>query len=83
MNYAQEQLEYLEWQAQAKQEKKRNPCDPYTGAYMLLDEASPDASPKYFTSLGDAVNWAETDNQYISYQGVEQWSVYRVGNKVL
>lgn len=83
MNYAQEQLEYLEWQAQAKQEKNTNSCDLAEGVYMLVDDASPSEAPLYFHSLQSAVDWAETDNQYISYQGVEQWSVYRVGNKVL
>ena len=83
MNYCEQALEFAEWKAQREIERQSNPCDPYTGAYMLLDEASPDAPPKYFTSLEGAVNWAETDNQYISYQGVEQWSVYRVGDKVL
>lgn len=83
MNYCEEQLEYLEWQAQAKQEKKTNPCDISEGVYALVDDASPSESPLYFTSLKGAVDWAENDNQYISYQGVEQWSVYRIGNKVL
>ena len=83
MNYAQEQLEYLEWQAQAKQEKNANSCDLAEGVYMLVDDASPSEAPLYFRSLQSAVDWAETDNQYISYQGVEQWSVYRIGNKVL
>jgi hypothetical protein len=83
MNYCEEALEFAEWKAQREIERQSNPCDPYTGAYMLLDEASPDEPPKYFTSLEGAVNWAETDNQYISYQGAEQWSVYRVGDKVL
>ena len=83
MNYCEQALEFAEWKAQREIERQSNPCDPYTGAYMLLDEASPDEPPKYFTSLEGAVNWAETDNQYISYQGVEQWSVYQVGNKVM
>ena len=83
MNYCQEQLEYLEWQAQAKKEKDTNPCDLAEGVYMLVDDASPSESPLYFRSLKGAVDWAENDNQYISYQGVEQWSVYRVGGKVL
>ena len=68
MNYCEEALEFAEWKAQREIERQSNPCDPYTGAYMLLDEASPDEPPKYFTSLEGAVNWAETDNQYISYQ---------------
>jgi hypothetical protein len=71
--------EYADYYAQVALERKFNPCDPYTGAYMLLDEASPDEPPKYFTSLGGAVNWAEGDNQYLD----NQWSVYRVGNKIL
>ena len=83
MNYCEQALEFAEWKAQREIERQSNPCDPYTGAYMLLDEASPDEPPKYFTSLEGAVNWAETDNQYISHQGVEQWSVYQVGNKVM
>tara|TARA_R110002167_G_scaffold341894_2_gene550480 strand:- start:894 stop:1043 length:150 start_codon:yes stop_codon:yes gene_type:complete len=49
---------------------------------MLLDDASPDSTPKYFTSLDGAVTWAE-GGQYMDYQGVAQWSVYRVGDKVL
>ena len=49
----------------------------------LVDDASPSESPVYFRSLKGAVDWAENDDQYISYQGEEQWSVYRVGGKVL
>jgi hypothetical protein len=83
MNYCEEQLEYLEWQAQAKKEKNVSTCDLAEGVYMLVDDASPSESPLYFRSLQGAVDWAENDNQYISYQGQEQWSVYRVGGKVL
>jgi len=83
MNYCEEQQEYLEWQAQAKQEKKANPCDISEGVYALVDDASPSESPLYFTSLKGAVDWRRDGGRYISYQGVEQWSVYRIGNKVL
>jgi hypothetical protein len=83
MNYCETEQECAEYYAQVAIDRKFSPCDPYAGAYMLLDEASPDEPPKYFTSLEGAVHWASTDNQYISYQGVEQWSVYRVGNKIL
>lgn len=83
MNYCEEQLEYLEWKAQVESEKKSNPCDISEGVYALVDDASPSESPLYFTSLKGAVDWAENDNQYFSSQGVEQWSVYRIGNKVL
>ena len=83
MNYAQDQLEYLEWKAQHKQEERTSPADVGEGVYMLVDDASPSEPPVYFNSLQGAVEWAENDNQYISYQGQEQWSVYRVGNKVL
>ena len=83
MNYCEEQLEYLEWQAQAEKEKNVSTCDLAEGVYMLVDDASPRESPLYFRSLQGAVDWAENDNQYISYQGQEQWSVYRVGGKVL
>ena len=89
MNYAQEQMEYLEWKAQVEQEKNTNPCDLAEGVYMLVDDSSPSEPPFYFRTLQGAVDWAENDNQYISYQGdhgfhiQEQWSVYRVGGKVL
>jgi hypothetical protein len=83
MNYCEEQLEFLEWQAQQEKEKNLNPCDLAEGVYMLVDDASPSESPLYFRSLKGAVDWAENNNQYISYQGQEQWSVYRVGNKLL
>ena len=83
MNYAQEQMEYLEWKAQAEQEKNTHPCDLAEGVYMLVDDSSPSEPPFYFRTLQGAVDWAENNNQYISYQGVEQWSVYRIGNKVL
>ena len=79
----QELLEYLELKAQAEKEKKTNPCDVAEGVYMLVDDASPSDSPVYFRSLRGAVDWAENDDQYISYQGEEQWSIYRVGGKVL
>lgn len=83
MNYCEEQIEYLEWQAQAEKEKNANPCDVAEGVYMLVDDASPSESPLYFRSLKGSVDWAENNNQYISYQGEEQWSVYRIGGKVL
>ncbi len=80
MNYAQEQLEYLEWQAQAEKEKKTNPCDVAEGVYMLVDDASPSEPPLYFHSLQSAYWWAVTDN---NFGEEETWSVYRVGGKVL
>lgn len=81
MNYCQEQLEYLEWQAQAKKERLDaiNPCDLAEGVYMLVDDVSPSESPLYFRSLQSAVDWAENDDQYIK----DEWSVYRVGGKLL
>lgn len=78
MNYSTDEHEYLDWVGQSNIEKKYSPCDIHDGAYMLVDDASPDEPPKYFTSLKGAVNWAETDNEY-----TEQWSVYQVGNKVM
>ena len=83
MNYCEEQLEYLEWKAQQEKEKNTNSCDLAEGVYMLVDDASPSESPLYFRSLQSAVDWAENNDQYISYQGQQQWSVYRVGRKVL
>jgi len=83
MNYCEEQLEYLDWKAQQEKEKNTNSCDLAEGVYMLVDDASPSESPLYFRSLQSAVDWAENNNQYISYQGQQQWSVYRVGGKVL
>jgi len=83
MNYCEEQLEYLDWKAQQEKEKNTNSCDLAEGVYMLVDDASPSESPLYFHSLQGAVDWAENNNQYISYQGQQQWSVYRVGGKVL
>ena len=85
MSYAQDQIEYLEWKAQAKKEKETNPCDLAEGVYMLVDDASPSESPLYFRSLQGAVDWAETDNDFrlSQYKGEETWSVYRVGGKVL
>ena len=79
MNYCEEQLEYLEWKAQVESEKKFNPCDISEGVYALVDDASPSESPLYFTSLKGAVDWAE--NTYDFAHG--EWSVYRVGNKIL
>lgn len=83
MNYAQEQMEYLEWQAQKAKEESLSPTDVGEGVYMLVDDASPSEPPLFFRTLNGATLWAENDNQYISYQGQEQWSVYRVGGKVL
>lgn len=83
MNYSTDEHEYLDWVEQSNTENKYNPCDIHYGAYMLVDEASPDALPRYFTTLDGAVSWAKNDKQYASYQGVEQWSVYQVGNKVM
>lgn len=71
--------EYADYYAQVALEKKLNPCDPYTGAYMLMDDASPSESPLYFHALKSAVDWAE--NTYDFAHG--EWSVYRVGNKIL
>jgi hypothetical protein len=82
MNHENCEHEYIDWVEQSNNNNKYSPCDPFTGAYMLLDEASPDSTPKYFTSLDGAVTWAE-GGQYMDYQGVAQWSVYRVGDKVL
>tara|TARA_Y100000592_G_C5260419_1_gene217060 strand:+ start:186 stop:443 length:258 start_codon:yes stop_codon:yes gene_type:complete len=85
MSYAQEQLEYLEWKTQAKQEKLTNPCDLAEGVYMLVDDASPSEAPLYFRSLRSAVDWAETDYNFrlSQYKEKETWSIYRVGHKVL
>jgi hypothetical protein len=85
MNYAQEQMEYLEWKAQAEQEKNTHPCDLAEGVYMLVDDSSPSEPPLYFRTLQGAVDWAETDNAFrlSQYKGEETWSVYRVGGKVL
>jgi hypothetical protein len=69
MNYCEEQLEYLEWKAQQEKEKNTNSCDLAEGVYMLVDDASPSESPLYFRSLQSAVDWAENNDQYISYQG--------------
>lgn len=85
MNYCQEQIEYLEYQAQVENEKNTHPCDLAEGVYMLVDDSSPSESPLYFRSLQGAVDWAETDNNFrlSQYKDEETWSVYRVGNKVL
>lgn len=83
MNYCEEQLEYLEYKAQLEQEKNTQPCDISTGVYILVDDASPSESPVYFKTLNGAVAWAESGDQYITYRGESQWSVYRVGEKVL
>ena len=83
MNYCETEHEHIDYQAELANERATQPCDVAEGVYMLVDDASPSESPLYFRSLQSAVDWAENDNQYISYQGVEQWSVYRVGGKVL
>lgn len=79
MNYAQEQLEYLEWKAQQKQEQLTHPCDIAVGVYALVDDDSPSESPLYFQSLDGAVKWAEGTYPYSN----GHWSVYRIGGKVL
>ena len=83
MNYCETEHEQIDYQAQLANERDAHPCDVAEGVYMLVDDASPSESPLYFRSLKGAVDWAENDDQYISYQGEEQWSVYRVGGKVL
>ena len=79
MNYAQEQLEYLEWKAQFKMEQKMNPCDIKEGVYALVDDDSPSESPIYFESLEGAVSWAKGSYPFVN----GHWSVYRIGGKVL
>jgi hypothetical protein len=80
MNYAQEQIEYLEWKAELAKEESLSPTDVGEGVYMLVDDASPSEPPKYFHSLESAVGWAEHDYPYSEHG---EWSVYKVGNKVL
>ena len=79
MNYAQEQLEYLEWKAQHEQVRRTHPCDITEGGYALVDDESPTESPIYFLSLDGAVDYAE--NSYPYSKG--KWSVYKIGNKVM
>lgn len=79
MTYAQEQLEYLEWKAQFKQEQQTNPCDISEGVYALVDDDSPSESPLYFRSIEGAVKWASGSYPYCN----GHYSVYRIGNKVL
>lgn len=83
MNYCEQENEYADHVAELDCEKRNNPCDIRVGAYMLVNDASPDQPAKYFLSLSGAVRWAENDNDYIIYNQTEDWSIYRVGNKVL
>ena len=80
MNYAEQQLEYLEYQAQLNNEKNTHPCDVSEGVYMLVDDASPSEPPLFFRSLKGANTWAEGSYPFSEHG---EWSVYRVGNKVL
>jgi len=79
MNYAKEQLEYLEWKAQLENEKQTHPCDIAQGVYALVDDDSPSESPVYFRSIDGAVDWAK--NTYPYSNG--NWSVYKIGTKVM
>ena len=79
MNYAQEQLEYLDWKAQQQTEERLTPCDIAVGVYALVDDDSPSESPLYFRSLDGAVKWAEGTYPYSN----GHWSVYRISDKVL
>ena len=79
MNYAQEQLEYLEWKAQAEQERLTHPCDITEGGYALVDDDSPSEGAVYFLSLEGAVSYAQNTYPYSS----GHWSVYRIGQKVM
>ena len=80
MNYAQEQMEYLEWQAQKAKHESLAPTDVAEGVYMLEDDASPSEPPLFFRSLKGANTWAEGSYPFSEHG---EWSVYRVGNKVL
>lgn len=79
MNYAQEQLEYLEWKAEFEKEKRYHPCDIREGVYALVDDDSPSESPMYFLTLEGASTYAEGSYPYCN----GNWSVYRIGDKVL
>jgi hypothetical protein len=80
MNYCEEQLEYLEWKAQHENEKQTHSCDIAYGRYMLVDDASPSESPMYFRSLHAATLYADGTYPFSQHH---EWSVYRVGHKVL
>lgn len=80
MNYAQEQMEYLEWKAELAKEKSLSPTDVGEGVYMLVDDASPSDPPLFFHSIEGASKWAEGSYPFSEHG---EWSVYRVGNKVL
>ena len=80
MSYAQDQLEYLEWKAQHEKEKSLSPTDVREGVYMLVDDASPTELPLFFTSLKSATLYAEGNYPWVKHS---EWSVYRVGHKVL
>ena len=79
MNYAQEQLEYLEWKAEFEKEKRYHPCDIREGVYALVDDDSPSESPMFFLTLEGASTYAEGSYPYCN----GNWSVYRIGEKVL
>lgn len=80
MNYAQEQMEYLEWQAQKAKEESLSPTDVGEGVYMLVDDASPSEPPLFFRSLKGATLWAEGSYPFSEHN---EWSVYLIGSKAL
>ena len=61
MNYCEQENEYADHVPELDCEKRNNPCDIRVGAYMLVNDASPDQPAKYFLSLSGAVRWAEND----------------------
>ena len=47
MNYCEQENEYADHVAELDCEKRNNPCDIRVGAYMLVNDASPDQPAKY------------------------------------
>ena len=80
MNYAQEQLEYLEYQAEKLKHESLAPTDVAEGVYMLVDDASPSEPPLFFRSLKGATLWAEGSYPFSEHN---EWSVYLIGSKAL
>jgi len=79
MNYCIDGHDYMEIKSQFERERMTEPCDIAEGVYALVDDDSPSESPIYFRSIDGAVSWAEGSYPYCN----GNWSVYKVGAKVL